>query len=181
MKIIKIGRASLNDVVVNDPYVSGSHCQIIQDDRGGFVLIDTNSSNGTYVNGVLRHGEIRLNPADIVKIGNTILPWQTYFNNVVGYGPAPASAPAQNYGYQQPQTSRPNNNLVPAILCTLLLNMICGIVSWVFASKVDNQWEAGDYDGAVESARKSKTWFWIGLGLGAFSYLMIIIAAVAAA
>lgn len=170
MEIIKIGRSSQNDVVINDKYVSGSHCQIIKDDKGNFVLIDTNSSNGTYVNGVQRRGEVRLNSSDIVKIGNTTLPWQTYFNNVVGY----SQKVSQNYGLQQNAPNRPDNNLIPAILCTLLLSLPFGIVSWVFAAKVDNQWEAGDFDGALESAKKSKTWFWVGLGVGVFMYLIMI-------
>lgn len=172
MEIIKIGRSSQNDVVINDKYVSGSHCQIIKDDKGNFVLIDTNSSNGTYVNGVQRRGEVRLNPSDIVKIGNTTLPWQTYFNNVVGYSsPAP-----QVHGRQQDVPEKPNNNMIAAILCTLFLSLPFGIVSWVFAAKVDKLWEEGDFKGAIESAKKSKTWFWVGLGVGIFSYLMVIMA-----
>lgn len=172
MEIIKIGRSSQNDVVINDKYVSGSHCQIIKDDKGNFVLIDTNSSNGTYVNGVQRRGEVRLNPSDIVKIGNTTLSWQTYFNNVVGYSsPAP-----QVHGRQQDVPAKPNNNMIAAILCTLFLSLPFGIVSWVFAAKVDKLWEEGDFNGAIESAKKSKTWFWVGLGVGLFSYLMVIMA-----
>ena len=170
MRIIKIGRSQQNDVVINDPYVSGSHCQIIQDDRGDVVLIDTNSSNGTYVNGVQRRGEVRLNQSDIVKIGNTIIPWQTYFNNVIGNGPTIQ----QNYGMQQNRQTRPNNNMIAAILCTLFLSLPFGIVSWVFASRVDKQWDAGDYEGAIESAKKSKTWFWVGLGVGLFLYFLVI-------
>ena len=176
MRIVKIGKSSHNDVVINDPYVSSSHCQIIQDDRGGFTLIDTNSTNGTYVNGVQRRGEVRLNSSDIVKIGHTNLPWQTYFNNAVGSGP---SMPQQNYGHQQNATTKPNNNLVGAILATFLLSLVFGIVSWVFAAKVDKQWYAGDYAGAVESAKKSKTWFWVALGVGIFRilfYMMVIVA-----
>lgn len=81
MKIIKIGRSSSNDVNINDPLVSRVHCQIIQEDNGNFSLIDTNSCNGTFINGTKRHGEIRLNKSDIIRIGNTTLPWQTYFND----------------------------------------------------------------------------------------------------
>ncbi len=169
MEIIKIGRSSQNDVVINDQYVSGSHCQIIKDDKGNFVLIDTNSSNGTYVNGVQRRGEVRLNPSDIVKIGNTTLPWQTYFNNAVGYrSPIP-----QVQGWQQDVPAKPDNNMIAAILCTLFLSLPFGIVSWVFASRVDKQWESGDYEGAIESAKKSKTWFWVGLGVGLFLYFIM--------
>lgn len=84
MKIIKIGRSSSNDVNIDDSLVSRAHCQIIQDDKGNFRLIDTNSKNGTFVNGTKRHGEVRLNTSDIVRIGNTTLPWQTYFNDING-------------------------------------------------------------------------------------------------
>ncbi len=84
MKKITIGRSSSNDVNINDPSVSRSHCLIIQDDNGNFRLIDTNSKNGTFINGTKRHGEVRLNTSDIVRIGNTTLPWQTYFNNAGG-------------------------------------------------------------------------------------------------
>jgi len=80
MKIIKIGRSSTgNDIVVNDGKVSRMHCQIIEDDSGNYLLIDSNSENGTYVNGTLRRSEVRLSQSDIVRIGNTTLPWQTYF------------------------------------------------------------------------------------------------------
>lgn len=169
MRIVKIGRSSHNDVVINDDHVSSSHCQIIQDDRGGVTLIDTNSTNGTYVNGVRRQGEVRLNPSDIVRIGHTTLPWQTYFNNAPG--PVPGPVP-HSYG----TTSKPDNNLVPAILATFLLSLVFGIVSWVFAAKVDKLWDAGDYDGAIDAAKKSKTWFWVALGVGVFQYLCIFIA-----
>ena len=99
MQTIRIGRSSQNDVVINDEYVSGCHCQIIQDDGGNFVLIDTNSSNGTYVNGVLRRGEVSLNPTDTVRIGNTVLPWLDYFSNEDG---AAFSAPKGKAG-KKPQ------------------------------------------------------------------------------
>lgn len=84
MKIITIGRSSDNDIHINDSLISRTHCQIIQDDNGHFRLIDTNSKNGTYVNGSLCRGEVRLNKSDIVRIGNTTLPWQTYFNDIKG-------------------------------------------------------------------------------------------------
>ena len=84
MKRITIGRSSMNDVNINDPYVSRQHCQIIQNDDGDYILIDKSSANGTFVNGVKIQGEVNLNPNDIVRIGNTILPWSTYFmdNNI---------------------------------------------------------------------------------------------------
>jgi hypothetical protein len=79
MKVITIGRSRDNDIVISDSYVSGHHLQIIQDDTGSFRLADFGSKNGTYVNGRKISGEIYLNPTDVVRIGNTTLPWKSYF------------------------------------------------------------------------------------------------------
>ncbi len=80
MKVITIGRSSDNDICIQDSLVSRTHCQIIQDDNGYFTVIDTNSKNGTYVNGIMRNGAVRINKSDIIRIGNTTLPWQSYFS-----------------------------------------------------------------------------------------------------
>lgn len=169
MKIIKIGRSSSNDVNINDSLVSRSHCQIIQDDNGNFRLIDTNSKNGTFINGTKRHGEVRLNTSDIVRIGNTTLPWQTYFNNVGGtdYGGGTVVSPGGGgYNPPYPPPQKPNNFLVWAILGTIFCCLPFGIVSIVYASKVDGLWYAGNYDGAKDAARKARTWFWWSFGIG---------------
>ena len=81
MKVITIGRNPDNDIVIDDSFVSRHHCQIIQDDTGNFRLVDFGSSNGTFVNGVQITGEVMLNPNDAVLIGNTTLPWRSYFDN----------------------------------------------------------------------------------------------------
>ena len=99
MKIITIGRSSSNDIVINDPLVTRNiHCQIIQDDTGHYYLTDTHSTNGTYINGKRIRGEVALSKSDIVRIGNTTLPWQTYFNKrIIPQSPSPAtSIPSPN-------------------------------------------------------------------------------------
>jgi len=168
MRIIKIGRNPGNDVVINDDLkVSGSHCQIIKDDYGNYRLVDTNSTNGTYVNGVRRNGEISLNQSDIVRIGNTTLPWQNYFSNLGGGGTDDYGGgyPGGN-GTNNPQQTKPNNFLVWAILSTIFCCLPFGIVSIVYAAKVDGLWSANDRPGAMEAARKAKTWFWWSFGIG---------------
>lgn len=80
MKVITIGRGSGNDVHINDRYVSRHHLQIVQDDYGHYKLVDFGSKNGSYVNGRRVQGEVCLSLDDIVQIGNTTLPWQTYFS-----------------------------------------------------------------------------------------------------
>ena len=79
MIVRTIGRSSSNDITIQDVFVGRNHCQIIQEDDGTFTLIDLGSTNGTYINGVRRHGQVKLNKNDIVRIGNTTLPWQSYF------------------------------------------------------------------------------------------------------
>lgn len=80
MKVITIGRLKGNDVVIdNDDKVSRHHLQIVQMDDGSYHLIDFNSTNGTYVNGNRVMGETVLDEGDFVRIGDTMLPWTTYF------------------------------------------------------------------------------------------------------
>lgn len=199
MKIIKIGRRASNDVNINDPLVSRIHCQIIQDDNGNFRLIDINSKNGTFINGTKRHGEVRLNTSDIVRIGNTTLPWQTYFNNVGGTDYNGGRTVAGDGGFANrnsiqiygnngngayfPSEPKPSNFLVWAILSTIFCCLPLGIVSIVFASEVDGLWYAGKYNEAYDAAAKARTWFWwaFGIGLGAYLFTLLYYIVAAAA
>ena len=49
--IIRIGKASDNDFVVNDPHVSRYHAKLIREEGGCWLLEDLGSTNGTFVNG----------------------------------------------------------------------------------------------------------------------------------
>lgn len=82
MKVITIGRGADNDVDIDDRHASRHHLQIIQHDDGHFSLSDFGSTNGTYVNGQKVSGEILLNDMDIVRIGNTTVPWRIYFDEI---------------------------------------------------------------------------------------------------
>ncbi len=93
MKVINIGRSSSNDIRIQDNLVSRIHCQLIQDDRGNVTIVDTNSKNGTYVNGTKLHGPVKLNKSDIVRIGNTTLPWKDYIKDQISIPPEPTPIP----------------------------------------------------------------------------------------
>lgn len=80
MKEIRIGRHPQNDIVINDPCVGRNHCKIAQDGKGSFLLTDLNSINGTFLNGKRIRGTVRLSQNDVVRIGNTTLPWRNYFS-----------------------------------------------------------------------------------------------------
>lgn len=78
-KVISIGRVSDNDIVINDPLVSRHHLQIAKE-GGRYWVVDLGSTNGTYVNGVRVQGRVEVDITAMVKIGNTVLPWQRYFS-----------------------------------------------------------------------------------------------------
>ncbi|MDR1169678.1 MAG: FHA domain-containing protein [Prevotellaceae bacterium] len=130
MKVITVGRNPGNNVVINDLLVSKNHCQIIQDDYGNFSLVDNNSTNGTFVNGQRRQGQVRLNRPDIVRIGNTTLPWNSYFaGSTLGGGGATIAGPQAPVYYPPPADSQQRSNssgMGVAALC-------CGIVGLLFA------------------------------------------------
>jgi len=67
-----VGRRGDNDIVIGDPSVSASHAWIMNQ-QGHYVIMNTLSTNGTFVNGqrihesVLRHGDrVRLGVAEFV-------------------------------------------------------------------------------------------------------------------
>jgi len=66
----RIGRASDNDVSLEDPSVSARHCSVVAEERG-FVLHDHGSTNGCFVNGerLTAQGERLLSVGDLVRIG----------------------------------------------------------------------------------------------------------------
>ena len=73
---LTIGRAGKNDVVIQDPAVSGHHAKI--DPVGDrFVLIDLQSKNGTFVNEnlIISHW---LKHGDVISIGNHQLIFNQY-------------------------------------------------------------------------------------------------------
>ncbi|CAM3327590.1 CD225/dispanin family protein [Aequorivita lipolytica] len=60
----------------------------------------------------------------------------------------------------------PDNNLVWAILCTVLCCMPLGIVSIIKATKVRDLWAQGDIMGAQRAADEAKKWAIWGAVIG---------------
>ena len=68
--VITIGRRLDNHIILEDPRVSRSHAQIkLINDR--FVIFDTNSTGGTYING-RRTGQSVLYPGDVISLAGVI-------------------------------------------------------------------------------------------------------------
>jgi FHA domain-containing protein len=72
--LIGIGRASDNDVIVDDPMVSRHHCQLMLQ-HGAYGFTDLGSRNGSTVNGQ-PVSQIALGPGDVIRIGDTQIEFQ---------------------------------------------------------------------------------------------------------
>jgi pSer/pThr/pTyr-binding forkhead associated (FHA) protein len=66
--VVNIGRAEYNDLMIPDDSVSGSHAKL-QRREGVWVLVDSGSTNGTWVDGERIQGEVPLGPGTIVRFG----------------------------------------------------------------------------------------------------------------
>src|SRR6266849_7935493 len=131
--VLTIGRAPDNQMVLQDQQASSHHAEVRPDGQG-YLLVDVNSRNGTFVN------EQRLMPqtprllisGDVIRIGETRFTYQiagsdeaTVRANAADYGspgyaptvavPPPSSMPNYNpasqpgyVNYQQPTPAAPN-------------------------------------------------------------------------
>lgn len=140
MRIITIGRSSDNDICIQDPKVSRKHCQIIQDDKG-YIIVDTNSKNGTYINGAKLHGPVKLNKSDIVRIGNTTLPWKNYIKDQISVSPDPTPVPNPD-----PSGAEPNQKsglgtvalIISLFSAGLLIYVVVLIMKWGIFALIGN-------------------------------------------
>ena len=67
---------------------------------------------------------------------------------------------------------KPDNNMVWAILTTLFCCLPLGIVSIIYAAKVDGLYRSGDYESAVDAAENSKKYSRWGAIIG---FIVIVI------
>jgi len=80
MKIIDIGRHPDNHIVIkNDPTVSRKHLQLVLYDDGQISANDLGSKAGVFVDGQQISELVMLKGDEIIRIGNTVIPWRTYF------------------------------------------------------------------------------------------------------
>lgn len=142
MKVITIGRSlENNDIVVDDEKVSRNHLQMVMDDYGNYSVVDLGSTNGTFVNGRRISDEVRLQPNDEVRIGQTVLPWQNYF---VTSSQTPIVNPPLS---PKPPQPNPNRIWIYIVIGAILLLLIGGGVAWkVFHDKQKEKIEQKEKD-----------------------------------
>jgi hypothetical protein len=74
----------------------------------------------------------------------------------------------------------PDNNLVWAILTTVLCCIPFGVVAIIKATSVNDKYNRGDYDGAEKAAKSARTWCIVGVisSIVVWSLYIIIYAAI---
>lgn len=75
-RVMAIGKAPDNAIVLSDPRVSRHHCRISWTDRG-WLLEDLKSTNGTFINGRKADKDL-LSDGDRIKVGSFELEFQTH-------------------------------------------------------------------------------------------------------
>ena len=108
---LSIGRDISNDIVINDAEVSRHHARLYRQ-AGGFVLEDTGSTNGTFVNGQRLMGPHMLRPGEMILLGENISlifeayqfdPDATIASGTVPDMPSYQQQPAPSASYPAPQ------------------------------------------------------------------------------
>lgn len=81
----------------------------------------------------------------------------------------------------QTPAQKPDNNLVWAILATVICCVPLGIVAIIKASSVDSLWASGKYEEARKAANDARKWAIIGAVSGFVIIVIYVIVLVAAA
>lgn len=156
--IANIGRADYNDLVLPDESVSTSHAKL-QRREGVWVLVDLDSTNGTFVDEDRVQGETPLAPGATVRFGDITLVFEptddaagvakgggTRMIEVMKVAPAPppVKAPAAAPAPAKPKAPAPKRPPAPAPVAekkkgkgcggsaAALVLAVCAVAYWVF-------------------------------------------------
>ena len=70
---------------------------------------------------------------------------------------------------------RPNSYLALAIISTILCCLPTGIVSIIYATKVNSLYEDGNYNEATKASKNAKTWGIVSIGIAAIGWILYIL------
>lgn len=133
---LTIGKSPDNRIVMNHDDVSRRHAVLYKDTNGDIVIEDSNSTNGTYVNGTKITSTV-LRPGDKVTITrNYPLNWENYFQ-------------AQPVVQQRRKKGRPVKMLYIMAVCVVAL-LVAGAVFLLHSNRTLDKQEIFDkYNKAV--------------------------------
>ena len=112
--VVNIGRADYNDLVFPDPSVSTAHAKL-QQREGVWVLVDLDSTNGTFVDGERVKGEAPLAPGATVRLGDVQLVFEPADDAVAATGGAAGGGGGTHVlsTFQEPRPPAPTRPEVP--------------------------------------------------------------------
>jgi uncharacterized membrane protein len=76
---------------------------------------------------------------------------------------------------EQIKPTRPNSYLALSIISTILCCLPTGIVSIIYATKVNSSYEDGNYDEANKASKNAKTWGLVSIGVAVVGWLIYIL------
>lgn len=71
--------------------------------------------------------------------------------------------------------ARPSSYLALAIVSTILCCLPTGIVSIIYATKVNGLYEDGKYDESIKASKSAKTWGYISVGIALFGWIIYVL------
>jgi hypothetical protein len=164
MTELRIGRSKKNEIFIDDNSVSNYHAILIisQDE---YAIVDHNSTNGTFVNGNKVNGSQKLKTHDILKVGNTIVPWRNFitYNLTEDEFFQEQNNSAQNQAEIDPVIkNKPglNRRTIGFIASVLIISL--GLFWWCFfnadSNKIMHRWKCNENSyGILEMDFKNKT------------------------
>jgi len=76
---------------------------------------------------------------------------------------------------EQLKPSRPDSYLALSIISTIVCCLPIGIVSIIYATKVNSLYEDGHYNEANRASKNAKTWGLVSIGMGVLIYLSVFL------
>ncbi|WP_299549622.1 CD225/dispanin family protein [Seonamhaeicola sp.] len=76
---------------------------------------------------------------------------------------------------EENKPARPSSYLALAIISTILCCLPTGIVSIIYATKVNSAYEDGKYEEANKASKNAKLWGLIGVGIAALGWIIYLI------
>jgi pSer/pThr/pTyr-binding forkhead associated (FHA) protein len=182
LTFVRIGRATDNDIVVDDPRVSGHHARLIMVGGGRTMIEDLGSSNGTFLNSVDRKvtGPTLLAETDTLYFGTMAFPAARLMAGrnepaaVAPVPPSPALGPRQGQAarFSLPATASLEGNwwtaaaLAQVPILAILIVLVFG--RHAAATIAASRWESIEHGLASTTfaLALAAVWFGCSLALG---------------
>ena len=184
-KELTIGRNPDNDILMLDLSVSRKHA-ILFISFDSFVIQDKDSANGTYINGMRINGSAPLRRNDILKVGNSLVPWMNYVDvadaevkTAVDGGGDTHTDPPTKVIMDLPNASGAQTCGILGLIFSLgLIGIILNIIALSLAGGAIANYKHNPDKYTAKSYRKAKAGQTMGIiGLSIFVVVLIIIIA----